>query len=373
VCHLHCVDERSAGAAGLTTRKGLIAIFVSSRLVLVLVALLVEATIPMQAGGSASTAPLLRSLTSSDGPWYVGIAASGYHTAAVHGPFHDYVFFPLFPIVVCLASVLTLGDLAVAAVLVAYVAFAAALVVLERMSRPLLGAAGSLTAATLLAFAPGAVAFAMAYTDSLFLLLSLLTVIAARSGSYPQMSVLFALAALTRLPGVVLIVPLAIIVGEREGRRMRRTWLWLLSGPIALCGFLAYLWWLTGDLFAYAHAQEVWNHPPDTVAPAGIPSIPTVVIVLALVGVLAVYLFQLVYLRTSRIPRADAAYAIAGLLALALTARIVSLPRYLSVLWPFPWLFTSRRSPRFRAAVLVAFVIGFAGFAFLHFTTIVAA
>ncbi len=357
----------------MTTRNGLIAIFMSSRLVLVVVALLVEATIPMQPERSASTAPLLRSLTASDGPWYLGIAASGYHAAAVHGPFHDYVFFPVFPIVVRLASVLTLGDLAIAGVLVANVAFAAALVLFERMSRPLVGVRGALMAAALLAFAPGAVAFAMAYTDSLFLLLSLLAVMAARSGSYAQMSVLFGLAALTRLPGVILIVPLAIILAEREGWRVRRTWLWLLSGPIALGGFLAYLWWLTGDVLAYSHAQEVWNHPPDTVAPPGIPSIPTVVIVLALVGVLAVYLFQLVYLRTSRIPRADAAYVIAGLLALALTARIVSLPRYLSVLWPFPWLFTSRRSARFQGAVFVAFVIAFAGFAFLHFTTIVAA
>jgi len=367
------------GAAGrraadaIPTAVGLIAIFVVSRLILVVIALVVEANVPMQAGGSASSAPILRSLTASDGPWYVGIASSGYHVEALRGPFHDYVFFPLFPIVVRAASILTLGDVALAAVLVANVAFAVAIVVFERVSRPLLGAAGALTATAFLAFAPGAVAFAMAYTDSLFLLLSLLAVVAARRGSYALMGGLFALAALTRLPGIVLVVPLAVVLGEREGWRLHRAWLWLLGGPIALAGFLAYLWALTGDALAYPRAQAAWNNPPDTVAPPGLPNIPTTVIVLALIGVVAFYLFQLVYLRTSRIPRADAAYALAGLLTLALTARIVSLPRYLAVLWPFPWLLTSRRSSLFQRVALAGFVVAYAGFAFLDFTTLVAA
>src|SRR5207245_3375015 len=155
-----------AGATGGSALPGILAIFVLSRLVLLTVALLVEANIPMQPGGSASTAPILRSLTSSDGPWYLSIAASGYHAEALRGPFHDYVFFPLWPLVIRIASVFSGANLAVAAVVAANAAFGLALVVFERLSRPILGASGTLTAAAFLAFAPGAVAFAMAYTRS---------------------------------------------------------------------------------------------------------------------------------------------------------------------------------------------------------------
>jgi mannosyltransferase PIG-V len=362
-----------AGLGGWATPVWLLLIFVASRLLLVAVAAFVEATVPIPAGGSASTAPILRSLAASDGVWYVGIAADGYHADALRGPFHDYVFFPLYPLLLRAASVLTGGDLVLAGVLVSNAAFVGALVLFARASRALLDEAGVVVAAAFLAFAPGAVAFAMAYTDSLFLLLALGAVLAARAAAWPLMSLLFGLAALTRLPGVVLLVPLAMLIAERIGWRAHRLWLWLLSGPLALLAFLGYVWGLTGDPLAWPKAQAAWNNPPDTVAPPDMPSIPTWVIVVALIVVVAMYLFQLVYLRRSGIPRPEAAYAIVGLIALSLTARIVSLPRYLAVLWPFPWLFTARRSAAFHAAGLAAFVAGFVVLAYLNFTTLVAA
>jgi hypothetical protein len=365
--------EGGTGRDATTTLLWLFGIFAASRLIVLVVAALVEPNIPMQPGGSASTAPILQSLTSGDGFWYVGIAASGYHLEPLKGAFHDYVFFPLWPFVIRIASFFTAGDLVVAGILAANVAFGLALIAFEHLSRPILGARGAVTAAAFLTFAPGGVAFAMIYSDSLFLLLSLAAVLAARRGAYPLMSLLFALAALTRLPGIVLVVPLAIVIGERQGWHVHRAWLWLASGPVALASFLGYLWWLTGDVLAYPRAQAIWNEPPDTYGPSGIPAIPTSLIVLALVVVVAIYLFQLVYLRASGIPRADVGYVVAGLVALALAVRIVSLPRYLAVLWPFSWLFTARRSQAFKAVALGFFVFAYAGFAFLDFTTLLAA
>jgi hypothetical protein len=359
-----------AGASGRSTLLGLLTIFIASRLILIAVALIVEATTPGVAGASASTAPVLRSLTNADGPWYVGIAANGYHVEALKGPFHDYVFFPLYPLLIRIAGVFTLGDMPLAAVALSNVACAAALVVFERMSRPIVGARGALIAAAFLTFAPGAVAFGMAYSDSVFLLLSLGAVVAAQRRSWAVMSVLFGLAALTRLPGVVLIVPLALTMAAQEPRPDRRDWLWLAGGPIALAGYLGFVVLMTGDLFAWFRAQSAWNNPPDSFAPPGMPSIPSSVLLLALIAVVAFYLFQLIYFRTSRLPRAHVAYALASLLTLALTARIVSLPRYLAVLWPFPWLFTARRSNAFIAGALGLFVVAFAGFAYLDFTVL---
>jgi len=176
-------------------------------------------------------------------------------------------------------------------------------------------------------------------------------VIAVQRQAYFLMGVLFTLAALTRLPGIVLIVPLGLTMfatarASRAGKPRsipgaprRRDWLWLAAGPIGLAGFLGFLWRLTGDPLSWLKAQDAWNHPPDTMAPTGMPSIPTTAIVLALVAV---------------------------------TARIVSMPRYLAVLWPFPWVLTSRRSNVFIAVSLTLCVVSFIGFAYLDFTVLAA-
>jgi hypothetical protein len=206
----------------------------------------------------------------------------------------------------------------------------------------------------------------------LFLLLTLAAVAAAQRAQWAVMAVLFALAALTRLPGVILIVPLGIAIGERYGWRIHRYWMWLIPGPAALAAYFVYLWWLTGDPLAYPHAQAAWNVPADTVGPAGLPSIPPLALVGLLVAVVGFYLFQFIYFRTSRVPVVHLAYALAAVGTLALTARIVSTPRWLAVLWPLAWVMVSRRSRAFVVWGLAAFTIAYATFAYLHFTTLLA-
>jgi hypothetical protein len=185
-------------------------------------------------------------------------------------------------------------------------------------------------------------------------------------------SLLLALATLTRLPGVIVLVPLAVLAAEQRRAGRPTTWVWLVSGPLALAGYFAFLWRLTGDPVAYIHAQGAWNRPHDTFAAPGLPEIQPGILVVALIAVAALYLFQLVYVRSSQLRREDMALVVAGLVSLALAARVVSLPRYLAVIWPFPVLFSSRRSQTFRASLLSVFVVAFAAFAYLNFTTLVA-
>jgi Mannosyltransferase (PIG-V) len=355
----------------VATVAGLVAILVASRAIVAIVALFVEANYHIQPGGSTSAASILRSLTSSDAVWYLRIAETGYHVEPLSGPYHDYAFLPLYPALVRVVNALV-GNIALAGVLVANVAFVLAAILLERMGRPILGPVGALLGVAFVALAPGAVAFSLAYPESLFLLLTVGAVAAAQRSAWPAMALLFALASLTRLPGVVLIVPLAIAIGERRGWHWHRQWLWLIAGPAALVGYLAYLWWLTGDPLAYVHAQAAWNAPVDTVGPPGLPSVPPQALVLLLVGVVGFYVFQFIYFRTSRVPRLHLAYAIAAVATLAFTARIVSTPRWLAVLWPFAWVMVSRRSRVFIVVGLVAFTAVYATFAFVNFTTLLA-
>ena len=113
------------------------------------------------------------------------------------------------------ASLLTLGDIELAAILVANIAFVGALMLLYALSRRYLDHETSVRALVYLAIAPGAVAFAMAYSESLFLLLALGAFLAAERGRFAVMAVALALASLTRLPGLLIVLPLALLSGSR--------------------------------------------------------------------------------------------------------------------------------------------------------------
>ncbi len=351
----------------------LVAVFVVTRLLVITVAAFVETLFPLgSADLSYSTAPFLTSLTTSDSVWYLGIAAEGYHAHPISGAYNDWVFFPLFPILTRLASVVTLGDVALAGVLVSNAAFAVAIALLYRLSIPHLGHEGSLRAATYLAVAPGAVAFAMAYSDSLFLALALGAFLAAGTRRYKLMGVLYGLAALTRLPGIVVGLPLLLVMTANDGRRPRLSWLCLTLGPLALLAFYTYLWWLTGDPLANLHGQSAWDEPRLSPLQGGSIETRGSPLFLVLAAVLLAYTFLFVYFRTDRMPVPHAAYAILALATIIPSGRILSAPRYLAAAWPFSWTLANRRSSWFQQAWLALWAGSFVLFAFLGFTTMLA-
>jgi hypothetical protein len=356
---------REAGAA-------IAALFVVSRGALVLIATFLERNIPLAYHGPTySSAPILTSLTGTDSLYLLGIAAGGYHAEPISKGFLDWAFFPLYPIVTRAASVLTLGDIAVAGVIVSNVAFVAALVVLYRLALPHLGHDTAVRSLAFVALAPGAVAFAMAYTDSLFLLLAAGAFLAAEQRRWPWMAGLYALASLTRLQGVLLGLPLLIIVAQASGGW--RTWrvTWLAAGPLAFGAFGAYLGAMFGDPLGMLNAQRAWSDIGQLGSgPSG--TIPVVdrfdPLVLLLVGVLVFYTFVLVFIRRDRIPAAHAVLIGLAFVTTFASLRLQSLPRYMAVVWPFSWILAKRRAPWFELTGLAISSALFVLFAVLNFT-----
>jgi hypothetical protein len=369
-------------------REALVAItalFIVSRGALVLLAVFLENNIPLgYHGPSFSSAPVLTSLTGSDAPFLLGIAAEGYHAEPVREAFRDWAFFPLYPIVVRAFSVLTLGDVAIAGVVVANLAFVAALAVLYALAARHLDHDRAVRSLAFVALAPGAVAFAMAYTDSLFLLLAASAFLAAERGRWWLMALLYGLACLTRLQGLVLGLPLAILVAEANGGwrsiaawRTRRL-LWLAAGPLGFGAFAAYLGATFGDPIGMLHAQEAWGNigKPNTgsVTPVLDRFDP---IVLLLVGVLCFYLFLFVYLRADQVPAAHGVLSVAMLgvtfASMFVNATLLqSFARYMAVIWPFNWVLATRRTRTFELAGLAGFAALFMVFAVLNFTQVLA-
>ena len=142
---------------------------------------------------------------SADALWYLRIGSQGYAADDGSG-----AFFPLYPLLIRMVGTLTGGRWLLAAYVVSNLALVVALVLLHRLTTRELGASVARKAVLYLcAFPTGFFLFAP-YSESLFLALTLGTLYAARTRRWALAAGLGLLAALSRSPGFLLALPLAI-------------------------------------------------------------------------------------------------------------------------------------------------------------------
>ncbi len=212
------------------------------------------ATAPFGDVGDTLAAPFAR----WDSVWYLAIADGGY------GDGSKEAFFPLYPLLVAIAGAVVRSPL-VGGVLVSTACLGAALVVLHRLVALDHDRAVARNAVLVTALFPMAFFFSAVYSESLFALLSVGAVYAARRDRWAWAGALGALAATTRSAGVLLLVPLALIylwgvarprIATR--RRLDRDALWLGLVPLGLAAYCGYLAIAGYDGLAPFHAQEQW-------------------------------------------------------------------------------------------------------------------
>jgi hypothetical protein len=154
-----------------------------------------------------------------DGNWYAQIAATGY--SAVPGLKDTLAFFPLYPLLIRLVSIPLLGNIHLAAVLIARLADFSVCLGILALAWQELGAnraLGRLALAITLAF-PMAFFLSAAYTESLFLAEVCFTLLFLRRRTWGLAALFAFLAALTHPRGLVLFLPLAW-----EWMRVERPW-----------------------------------------------------------------------------------------------------------------------------------------------------
>jgi hypothetical protein len=329
-------------------------------------------TRPFGPAGNALVAPLAR----WDSVWYLAIANDGYPA----GDPRRAAFFPLYPLLVRAVDAFV-GSRIVAGVAVSLACFAVALVLLRRLTALELGPAAADETVWALALFPAAVFFSAVYSEALYLMLSVGSIYAARTGRWAWAGTLGALGAATRSAGLLLVVPLAVMwLARADGRPRRRVRdaAWIALVPAGLAAFCAALALAGGDAFAPLHAQDVWfrrfagpfvgiwdgtaaawrglHHLDAPYARADV--VLFCFLVLAVPAVLGVL---------RRLPPAYGAYVVAAL-ALPLSYPVgpqplMSLPRFLAVLFPlFMWLgaWMADGGPGRRIAVLAPSAAGLA-------------
>lgn len=201
-----------------------------------------------------------------DSHWYRIVAESGYPSQLpMDGDRvgeNAWAFLPIFPFLVRLLMALTGGSFAVVSVAVSLVAFAAFIVLADRLFRHLVGDRAALWAVAVVAFAPVSPVYQVGYAESLsmvFLALVLLGVVERR---WALAAIAIPLASLTRPLGAPLVIALGILTLVRWKSDDRRRYLGL--GIIATFSTAAWpiiAWAVTGRLTAYLETELAWRRP----------------------------------------------------------------------------------------------------------------
>lgn len=331
-------------AARTQLDRGLVAIFVASRVLVLLAAFTAETLIPRNpALDPGVDAPILRSLTSWDGWYYLGIVREGYQAAPVSGAYSNVAFPPLYPAVVRVLSAPFPGSEGLMAILVSNVAFLAALSLLVQLGTPYLGRRRANLAAALLIIWPFASVFTMAYTESLFLFLMVAAFVSAERGHPIRTGLALALAVLCRVQGIALVLPLAIILLRRNGWRPTPSIASLLLGPLAAAAFFFFVASVTGSSTAYLDAQQAWGREGlgGAAADGTIAAMFTPYQAALLVTLLA-SVFLLVFVRTDRIRPEYWLVPVLFVAAELSSGSLEAVGRITMLAFPFMWIVANR-------------------------------
>jgi hypothetical protein len=167
------------------------------------------------------------------------------------------VFYPLFPWSVRLFSFIT-RDYLISAFIVSTIASLIAAVILLRLVELDYSKALAQRAVWFLFIFPTSYFLHIGYTESLFLMLALSSVYAARRERWFIAGVFGALTCMTRPNGVVLLPVLIVEAAHqyRSTRRWRWQWLYIALAAVGFVGYLLLNKYVAGGMFAFISLQE---------------------------------------------------------------------------------------------------------------------
>jgi hypothetical protein len=260
--------------------------FWTTRPIVLLIGFLAVATFgPVAGAPPSSQRTILRDLPSRfDANWYAGIAAEGYEWQGRFDRQQNFAFFPAFPLAMKAGGVVTgayadgisrdrrITRFTWAGLLVALLSFVAAAWYLSSIARDFLPPERARMAVMLTSAYPFALFFSAAYTESLFLLVTLGAWCHFRRHQLGRSALFGLVAGLTRPNGCFLSVPLGLIAlgladvpdshtqtpGKASPGVLKRLAVAAMPG-VGMLIYTIYLYFNTGVWFAWARVQVAWG------------------------------------------------------------------------------------------------------------------
>ena len=327
----------------------ILALYIVTRLVLTLIAvvsrIILEGSPGRESYWTKSNVPWLDIWGVWDTGWYLLIAREGYENPPIGdvSPLTQktWVYLPLYPLTIRAVSAVTGGDVFIAGLLVSNVCFLIAAFFLYRLIKLDYGVDIALRSIKYLILFPTAFVFSGVFTESLFLMLTILAFYYAQSNRYLAVGVLGLLSALTRQIGCLLILPLAYDYLRARRFRLKKVgpdFLPLLLIPLGPLMFAAYLHFTIGDAFAFIRHQAAWGRTlanPFLRLPSDLtsPMIKDVFEAYFALGATLILLLFFKYFTAKYL-----IFAVYAFMAPFMTS-VISMPRQLVIIFPFYILF----------------------------------
>jgi hypothetical protein len=230
--------------------------FVATRTAIIVIAELAAVTIGQRPGEHVqeSTNMLLDVWGRWDAVHYLDIATQGYQGT-------DMAFFPLFPMLIRILGQLV-GNHLIAGILISNASFFFGLLYLYKLLEHEYDRSVARRAIFYVSIFPSALFFSAVYTESLFFFLTVAAFYYMRSHRWLVASIIGFFASMSRVEGVLLVVPFAIEWYMQYKGELRERLATLATGALIPCGlflYMAYLWVLRGDPLYFSHVQIHWN------------------------------------------------------------------------------------------------------------------
>lgn len=201
-----------------------------------------------------------------DANWYMSIIENGYEWVADDQS--NVAFFPLYPFSVRIAGWLLGGRYLIAGLIMSSAYLFTGMTFLYRLVKEDFNDRMAGRAVWLLAIFPTTVFFSTLYTESLFFLTSVAAFYYARKGRWAMCGIWGFLAALTRVTGLLLLIPLAYEYLSQRGfslRKIKPSLLWIAMVPAGMLTYIVYLYWRIGLPLAFLETQRAgWGHELNT-------------------------------------------------------------------------------------------------------------
>lgn len=316
----------------------------------------------------------------NDAYWYERIAVSGYEIIETRNDLgyvradgfkqSNWAFFPCYPMMNRLLMDVSGTDFDGSASMISFVFSALAMIGVYWFCCLCFENSELAFYSALLLFSfPFAFYFSMFYTEAVFLTVLIFSFVAVHKNRTFFLPLLLVPLVLLRPNGVVLLIPLYLFFLERSGLIVgtKSEWKEILglenlkrslvfsSGPLAFVGYCVYQYCVTGYFFAFAMAQVGWfKSPGSPLAPLfrGQGFVYDFNSVYAIVGVI------LAVVLSKKMPLSFSVLVWVSLLAPLASGSVISIPRYVSVVFPlFMFLASHIHRWKIRNVILVVVLI----------------
>jgi hypothetical protein len=308
-----------------------------------------------------------------DAGWYFGIARYGYEF--VEGGRSNLAFMPVYPVLMRYVALAMGGGsdkVYLAGILISWVSYVAAMVVLYRLARLAVPRVTAERAVVLASVFPFAFFYGVVYAEALYLLLALTAFYGFATGRWWMGGLAGALVTATRVNGILILPALALLVWSRASRdraTLVKAGVALALVPLGLALYSLYVWSLSGSFLEWMYAIKRWNYHPG-----GAPWDSLVTVVTALVtrpydyltrdpmgpfdtlnGSQALIFALAIPFVWRRLGAAYGVFMLANLWLPLSSGSLEGLGRYCAVLFPFFIWLAGTRSRTVRRWVLVSF------------------